>query len=65
MAMICLLKIALLLHPFAKSAKEWVTRVWGAGQVVIRLVQRFVGKPAEIQLAAIGAADWEDVLLKG
>jgi hypothetical protein len=38
----------------------------GAGQVVIRLVQRLiVGKPAEIQLAAIGAADWEDVLIRG
>jgi len=52
MAMICLLKIAL-----GRGA---------SGQVVTHLVERlFVGSPAEIQLAAVAAADWEEVLVRG
>jgi hypothetical protein len=62
MAMICLLKIALLLHPFVKNAKEWATHEGVQGKSLRAWSNVTVGKPAEIQLAAIAAADWEDVL---
>ena len=62
--MICLLKIALP-HSLAKSAKEMGTRGL-QGKSFTRLVSTFVvDGPAEIQRAAVGAAHWEDVLLKG